>query len=102
MVRGPWHTRRVESASSLALLRRARDLVDRRFAEPLDLDDLAGAADMSRSHFARSFAAAYGVELVQEPAERPYGVEALFRDSSGNWIVLVEQRSYDGGSFGPS
>jgi catechol 2,3-dioxygenase-like lactoylglutathione lyase family enzyme len=45
--------------------------------------------------------AAKGVEFIQEPAERPYGVEALFRDSSGNWIVLVEQRPYDGGAFGP-
>jgi len=32
-----------------------------------------------------------GVRFVQEPADRPYGVEAVMRDCSGNWLVLVEQ-----------
>lgn len=41
-------------------LRRARDLIDRRYAEPLDLDALATAAGFSRYHFARTFRAAYG------------------------------------------
>lgn len=41
-------------------LRRARDLIDRRFDEPLDLERLAAAAGFSRYHFARSFRAAYG------------------------------------------
>ncbi len=41
-------------------LRRARDLIDRSFAEQLDLDALAAAANVSKYHFARSFAAAYG------------------------------------------
>lgn len=41
-------------------LRRAHDLVDRRFAEPLDLDALAAEAGVSKYHFDRSFAAAYG------------------------------------------
>ena len=36
-----------------------------------------------------------GVEFVQDPEERPYGVEAVCRDNSGNWMVLVEQRPYD-------
>jgi AraC-like DNA-binding protein len=47
-------------APLLPQLRRARDLADRRFAEPLDLDALAGAAHVSRHHFARRFAATYG------------------------------------------
>lgn len=38
---------------------------------------------------------AKGVEFLQEPAERPYGVEALMRDNSGNWMVLVEPREFD-------
>ena len=38
---------------------------------------------------------AKGVEFLQEPSERPYGVEALMRDNSGNWMVLVEPREYD-------
>jgi AraC-like DNA-binding protein len=44
----------------LAHLRRARDLVDREYAEPLDLDGLASAAGVSKYHFLRCFAAAYG------------------------------------------
>lgn len=39
--------------------------------------------------------AAKGVTFLQEPAERPYGVEALFRDNSGNWIVMVEPQEFD-------
>jgi catechol 2,3-dioxygenase-like lactoylglutathione lyase family enzyme len=35
---------------------------------------------------------AKGVEFLQEPADRPYGVEAVCRDNSGNWLVLVEPR----------
>lgn len=37
---------------------------------------------------------AKGVEFIQPPEERPYGVEALMRDNSGNWMVLVEKRDY--------
>lgn len=39
--------------------------------------------------------AAKGVTILQEPAERPYGVEALIRDNSGNWIVMVEPHEFD-------
>jgi catechol 2,3-dioxygenase-like lactoylglutathione lyase family enzyme len=39
---------------------------------------------------------AKGVEFTQEPAERPYGVEAVLRDNSGNWLVLVERKAYSG------
>jgi catechol 2,3-dioxygenase-like lactoylglutathione lyase family enzyme len=35
-----------------------------------------------------------GVEFVQEPSDRPYGVEAVMRDNSGNWLVLVEPKDY--------
>ncbi|GAA4741528.1 hypothetical protein GCM10023350_27680 [Nocardioides endophyticus] len=34
------------------------------------------------------------VEFLQNPEERPYGVEALCRDDSGNRIVLVEPREF--------
>jgi len=37
---------------------------------------------------------AKGVEFLQKPEQRPYGVEALCRDNSGNWIVLVEPREF--------
>lgn len=33
---------------------------------------------------------ARGVEFVQEPTERPYGIEASFRDDSGNSLVLLQ------------
>jgi len=35
---------------------------------------------------------ARGVEFVQEPQERPYGIEAIFRDDSGNWYSLTQRR----------
>jgi catechol 2,3-dioxygenase-like lactoylglutathione lyase family enzyme len=35
-----------------------------------------------------------GVTFLQEPADRPYGVEAVLRDNSGNWLVLVEPRAW--------
>jgi AraC-like DNA-binding protein len=41
-------------------IRRARDQIDRHFAEPLDLDAMARAAAFSRFHFARGFKEAYG------------------------------------------
>jgi predicted enzyme related to lactoylglutathione lyase len=33
---------------------------------------------------------AKGVDFMQPPSKRPYGTEALCRDNSGNWLVLVE------------
>src|SRR3954447_7206255 len=41
-------------------LLRAKDLADARFAEPLDVDDLARAAGLSRAHFSRAFRRAFG------------------------------------------
>ena len=35
---------------------------------------------------------AKGVTFVQEPSDRPYGVEAVMRDNTGNWLVLVEPK----------
>ena len=32
-----------------------------------------------------------GVTFLQEPAERPYGIEAVLRDDSGNWFSLTER-----------
>jgi catechol 2,3-dioxygenase-like lactoylglutathione lyase family enzyme len=42
---------------------------------------------------------AKGVEFLQKPEDRPYGVEALCRDNSGNWIVLVEPKDYSSEDF---
>lgn len=42
-------------------LLRARDLADRRYAEPLGVEELAAAAGLSRAHFSREFRRAFGV-----------------------------------------
>jgi len=49
-----------EELENLAHLRRARDLMDREYARPLDVAALARAALMSDAHFSRQFRAAYG------------------------------------------
>lgn len=45
---------------TLAHLRRARDLMDRDYAEPLDVPTMATRAFMSPAHFSREFKVAYG------------------------------------------
>lgn len=49
-----------EDIAGLAHLRRARDLIDRDYARPLDVPAMARAALMSPAHFSRKFRAAYG------------------------------------------
>jgi len=49
-----------EEMGDLVHLRRARDLIDRDFGEPLDVPAMARAALMSPAHFSRKFRAAYG------------------------------------------
>jgi AraC-like DNA-binding protein len=44
----------------LRRLRRARDRMDREYAEPLDVEALARGAYMSAGHFSRQFRLAYG------------------------------------------
>ncbi|WP_446225488.1 helix-turn-helix domain-containing protein [Nocardia sp. IBHARD005] len=51
-------------------LRKARDLVDRNYADPLDLDELARTAGVSKYHFLRAFAAVYGRTPAVYLAER--------------------------------
>jgi AraC-like DNA-binding protein len=41
-------------------LLRAKDLADARYFEPLDVDELARAAGLSRAHFSREFRRAFG------------------------------------------
>ena len=33
---------------------------------------------------------ARGVEFAQPPTERPYGIEALLKDDSGNWFSMTQ------------
>jgi len=42
---------------------------------------------------------AKGVTFLQEPSDRPYGVEAIIRDVSGNWLVLVEPKEFSPADF---
>ena len=49
-----------DEMATLVHLRRARDLIDRTYAEPLDVPAMASAAFMSPAHFSRNFRAAYG------------------------------------------
>jgi len=56
----------------------------------MNVDDCRKTADELRSR---------GVEFIQDPEERPYGVEAVCRDNSGNWMVLVEPREWSEADF---
>jgi len=49
-----------DELEDLAHLRRARDLIDREYARPLDVAALARRALMSTAHFSRRFKEAYG------------------------------------------
>ena len=72
-----------EELADLAHLRRARDLMDREHAQPLDVPAMARAALMSPAHFSRRFRAAYGetpyAYLMTRRIER---AKALLRQGS--------------------
>lgn len=55
------------------------------------------ATDDCHGDYARLRAA--GVEFIQPPADQPYGVEAVMRDNSGNWLALVESKPYSAADF---
>lgn len=63
-------------------LLRAKDVMDGRFAEPLDVDAIAGAAGYSRAHFSREFRRVFGSSprayLITRRLER---AAALLRDT---------------------
>jgi AraC-like DNA-binding protein len=63
-------------------LLRAKDLADARYFEPLDVDDLAAVAGLSRAHFSREFRRAFGESphayLLTRRLER---AAALLRDT---------------------
>ena len=62
-----------------------RSLVAKGFAGTIFLttDDCQAAYEELRSR---------GVEFVEEPEERPYGIDSSFRDPSGNHIRLTQVR----------
>jgi AraC-like DNA-binding protein len=58
----PRHVRALApDVDRLVHLRDAKDLMDRAYAEPLDLDAVAREAGYSRFHFVRAFREAYGL-----------------------------------------
>jgi hypothetical protein len=88
-------------------LRAARDEIDRRYADPDSTSPRSPAprspprrtssapssASSARRRTAYQELKARGVDFLQEPAERFYGTEALFRDPFGNWFSLTERKS---------
>lgn len=69
----------------------------RRQLEKGQMGGLGLAVDDCRTTFEEW--SAKGVTFLQEPADRPYGVEAVMRDDSGNWLVLVERREFTQADF---
>lgn len=52
--------REPERLRELVRLRQVRDRIDREYAQPLDVEDLARGVSMSAGHLSRRFRAAYG------------------------------------------
>ncbi|GIJ46443.1 hypothetical protein Val02_33290 [Virgisporangium aliadipatigenens] len=69
----------------------------RRQLEKGGMGGLGLAVDDCRKTFEEL--SAKGVVFIQEPADRPYGVEAVLRDNSGNWLVIVEKRPFTSADF---
>jgi hypothetical protein len=45
---------------------------------------------------------AKGVTLLSEQAERPYSIEAMMRDDSGNLMSLTQPHAFDPSALDPS
>lgn len=81
----------------LRALRRARDLMDREYAQPLNvakglLPGLIFATGNCDTTFEQLRAA--GAEVLQEPIDQPYGVrDCAFRDPAGNMLRFSQPRS---------
>jgi catechol 2,3-dioxygenase-like lactoylglutathione lyase family enzyme len=69
----------------------------RRELEKGELHGLGLQTDDCRKTYAEL--SAKGVTFLQEPADRPYGVEAVMRDNSGNWMVIIEPREFSPEDF---
>ncbi|MFD8027439.1 helix-turn-helix transcriptional regulator [Streptomyces sp. NPDC059717] len=62
MCRPEWRRARVQAQrlADFARLRRVRDRIDREYAQPLNVEELARGVSMSAGHLSRQFRAAYG------------------------------------------
>lgn len=52
----------------------------------------AGAFSTSDCRQTHAELAAKGVEFLKEPTEEFYGIEAVFKDNSGNWFSMTQQK----------
>jgi len=82
-------------------LLRAKDLADARYAEPLEVDDLAAAAGLSKAHFSREFRRTFGespyVYLLTRRLER---AAALLRNTDYSVAEICLEVGLQGvGSF---
>ena len=67
---------------------------------PLDEGGMSGVGvNVDDCHQTFKELSAKGVEFLQEPQDRPYGIEAVCRDNSGNWMVLVQPREFSPADF---
>ncbi|MGN6259043.1 MAG: helix-turn-helix domain-containing protein [Solirubrobacterales bacterium] len=83
------------------LLLRAKDLADAHYAEPLEVDDLARAAGLSKAHFSREFRRTFGespyVYLLTRRLER---AAALLRNTDHSVAEICLEVGLQGvGSF---
>lgn len=89
-----------QELENLAHLRRARDLIDREYAKPLDVPTMAERALMSPAHFSRRFRAAYGETpysyLMTRRIERAM---ALLREGTSVTDACMEVGCTSLGSF---
>jgi AraC-like DNA-binding protein len=82
-------------------LLRAKDLADARYFEPLEVDDLARAAGLSKAHFSREFRRTFGdspyVYLLTRRLER---AAALLRNTDHSVVEICLEVGLRGvGSF---
>lgn len=56
---------------------------DRKLCGVFETDDCKSSYELMKGR---------GVEFVTPPEERPYGIEAVFKDDSGNWLSLCRRR----------
>jgi AraC-like DNA-binding protein len=66
-------------------LLKAKDLVDAHYSEPLDVDDMAAAAGLSRAHFSREFRREFG--------ESPHQYLLTRRLERAAWLLRATDRS---------
>jgi predicted enzyme related to lactoylglutathione lyase len=54
----------------------------------------AGVLEVDDCHKTYEELKARGVEFMMPPAERFYGIEALFKDNSGNWFSMTQHKPW--------